>query len=180
MHRKRMAIMVQELSKEELLNKIEKTAHDYERDYHGCSRCTLRALQEHLNLGDDSTLLASTPLAGGIAFQGDTCGALIGGLLAVGLATASPNMEDEDALIKTMSNGYFYLRRFIREIGSSRCRDIQTVMLGRSFNMLDPEESKRADEAGIHRECPKVVGKAARIAANFILEARERAEKGKS
>ena len=170
--------MVQGLSKEELLDKIEQTAHDYERDYHGCSRCTLRALQEHLNLGDGSTFLASTPLAGGIAFQGDTCGALLGGLLAVGLATASPNIEDEAALMSTMASGYFYLRRFIREIGSSRCRDIQTVRLGRSFNMLDPEEYERSKEAGAYRECPKVVGKAARIAANFILELRERAAKG--
>jgi len=168
--------MAPEFSKEELLNKIEQAAHDYERDYHGCSRCTFRALQENLNLGDSSTLLASTPLAGGIAFQGDTCGALLGGLLAIGIATASPNMEDEEALKNTMANGYFYFRRFIREIGSSRCRDIQTVRLGRSFNLLDPQDYERSKEAGAYRECPKVVGKAARIAANFILELRERQE----
>ena len=27
--------------RDELLNKIEKEAHDYERDFHGCSRCVL-------------------------------------------------------------------------------------------------------------------------------------------
>jgi len=42
--------------------------------------------------------------------------------------------------------------------------------------MLDPKDYERAKEAGSYRECPKVTGKAARIAANFILEMRERAK----
>lgn len=32
--------------RDELLNKIEKEAHDYERDFHGCSRCVLKPLQD--------------------------------------------------------------------------------------------------------------------------------------
>ena len=67
----------------------------------------------------------------------------------------------------------------MREIGSSRCRDIQTTRLGRSFNMLDPKEYERAKEAGAYTECSKVVGKAARIAANLILEIREREKAAK-
>jgi hypothetical protein len=31
--------------------------------------------------------------------MGDTCGALIGGLMAIGLVTASDNIEDETALV---------------------------------------------------------------------------------
>lgn len=46
--------------RDELLNKIEKEAHDYERDFHGCSRCVLKPLQDHLNLGDEASLKAST------------------------------------------------------------------------------------------------------------------------
>lgn len=171
--------MQQELSKEELLDKIEEAAYNYESDYHGCSRCAFRALQDYLNLGDGSTLLASTPLAGGIVMMGDTCGALLGGILAIGLATASQNMEDEAALINTMANGYRYVRRFVRAIGSSRCRDIQTVKLGRSFNLLDPKEYERAKEAGIYKECPKVVGTASRLAAEVILEIREKEKAAK-
>jgi len=43
-------------SRTELLDKIEKAAHDYERDFHGCSRCVLKPLQDHLGLGDNSSL----------------------------------------------------------------------------------------------------------------------------
>jgi len=79
--------------RDELLNKIEKEAHDYERDFHGCSRCVLKPLQDNLNLGDEASLKASTPLAAGVAMRGETCGAFLGGLLAVGIATAKRGSE---------------------------------------------------------------------------------------
>jgi len=168
--------MAPELPKEELLNKIEETAYNYEKAYTGCSRCALRAVQEHLNLGDDSAIMAVAPLAGGIAFHGDTCGALLGGLMAVGLATASSNMEDQEALQASLAAGYRLHRRFVREVGSSRCRDIQTAHLGRFYNFADPKEYERFKEAGGYNECAKIVGKAARLAAGSILDLREKEE----
>jgi len=60
-------------SREELLDKIEKEAHDYERDFHGCSRCVLKPLQDNLDLGDEASLKASTTLAAGVAMRGETC-----------------------------------------------------------------------------------------------------------
>ena len=57
--------MPEKASREELLNKIEEAAHDYEKGFHGCSRCVLKALQDHFELGDGNSLKASTPLAAG-------------------------------------------------------------------------------------------------------------------
>ena len=72
--------MSEKPSREELLSRIEKEADNYERDSHGCSRCVLKPLQDHLNLGDDESFKASTPLAAGVAMRGETCGALLGGI----------------------------------------------------------------------------------------------------
>jgi len=171
--------MTQGLSKEELLDKIEETAHNYERDYHGCSRCTLHALQEHLGLGNELTFQASTPLAAGVAMRGETCGALLGGLLAVGLATASKEMGDLAAASGSTAMGFRYARRFERAMGSSICRDIMTARLGRFFNLADVKEYEEFGKAGGYRECAEVVGKAARLAAEFILELRENDRVGK-
>ena len=168
--------MVPGLSKEELLDKIEKAAQSYEGNYHGCSRCVLLALQEHLDLGDDLTFQASTPFAAGIAMRGETCGALLGGLLAVGLATASKNIEDEPALFGSLAAGFRFYRRFEREMGATLCRDIQKAKLGRYFNIADPNEYEEFKKAGGYVECPKVVGKASRLAAEFILELREKSQ----
>ena len=68
--------MPEKASREELLNKVEETAHGYEKEFHGCSRCVFKALQDHLDLGDGVTLKASTPLAAGVAMRGETCGPL--------------------------------------------------------------------------------------------------------
>jgi C_GCAxxG_C_C family probable redox protein len=165
--------MVQGLSKEELLDKIEKTAQSYASKYHGCSRCVLLALQEHLNLGDDLTFQASTPLAGGIALRGETCGALTGGLLAVGLVAASKKIEDEAAFIHSLVAGFELCRRFEKEMGSTLCRELQKARLGRYHNLADPREVEEAKKAGLNEECPKIVCKACRLTAEFILELQE-------
>ena len=158
------------MSKEELLDRIEETARNYERKYHGCSRCVLLSLQEHLNLGNDLTFQASTPLGGGAAMRGETCGALLGGLLAVGLATASKEIEDEAALASSLAAGFRYARRFEKAIGCSICREIMEAKLGRYFSLADPKEYEQFKEAGGYEVCSNVVGQASRLAAEFILE----------
>lgn len=160
--------MVQQ-SQQEFLDRVEKTAHDYEAKYHGCSRCVVQALLDHLKLGDGSVFKASIPLAAGIAMKGETCGALIGGIMILGLALGSDNIEDENWMDSLIA-GYRLFRRFEKEIGSTSCGEIQQARLGRAFNIADPEDYEEFKKAGGYVECPKVVGKAARLTAQMILE----------
>ena len=166
--------MTDKQSRDELLDKIEKAAHDYERDFHGCSRCVLKPLQDHLNLGDDASLKASTTLAAGVAMRGETCGALLGGLLAVGIVTASEDLKDVNALTNSLASGFRLARIVEKEFGTTNCTKIQTDKLGRFYSLADPEQYKAFIEAGGYRECPKVVGKIARMTAEFILDYRDR------
>ena len=167
--------MVQELSKDEILDRIEKSAYECERQYHGCSRCTLWALEEHLELGDGSAVRAATPLAAGIAMMGETCGTLLGALMAIGQATAGEQLGDEGAFMMAMVSGYRFYRRFEGEFGSAFCRDIQKARLGRYFNLAEPEQYEAFQKAGGYEECPKVAARTARLAGEFILELREEA-----
>ena len=166
--------MSKKASREELLNRIEKEANHYERDFHGCSRCVLKPLQDHLNLGDDESFKASTPLAAGVAMRGETCGALLGGLMAVGMATASENMTDTVALRNSLAAGFRLARKVEKEFGTTNCTKIQTDKLGQFYSLADPEQYEAFIEAGGYRECSKVCGKIARITAEFIMEYRER------
>ena len=157
-------------SREELLNRIEETAHDYEKAFHGCSRCVFKALQDHLDLGDGPSLKASTPLAAGVAMRGETCGALIGGLLAVGIVTAKEDLKDSNALNTSLAAGFRLARKVEKEFGTTNCTKIQTDRLGRFYSLADPEQYKAFIEAGGYIECPKVVGKIARMTAEFIFD----------
>ncbi|MBW1703808.1 MAG: C_GCAxxG_C_C family protein [Deltaproteobacteria bacterium] len=166
--------MPEQKSRTELLDKIEKAAHDYERDFHGCSRCVLKPLQDYLGLGDDASLKASTTLAAGVAMRGETCGALIGGLLAVGIVTANEDLKDIGALTNSLASGFRLAKKVEREFGTTNCTKIQTDRLGRFYSLADPEQYKAFIEAGGYKECPKVVGKIARITAEFILDYQDR------
>jgi C_GCAxxG_C_C family probable redox protein len=161
-------------SRAELLDRIEKEAHDYERDFHGCSRCVLKPLQDNLDLGDEASLKASTTLAAGVAMRGETCGALLGGLLAVGIATASEDLKDVNALTNSLAAGFRLARNVEKEFGTTNCTKIQTDKLGRFYSLADPEQYKAFIEAGGYKECPKVVAKIARMTANFILDYRDK------
>ncbi|MBN2187375.1 MAG: C_GCAxxG_C_C family protein [Dehalococcoidia bacterium] len=165
--------MAQESSKEELLDKIEKTAHDYEAKYHGCSRCVTQSLVDHLKIGDTSTFKASIPLCAGVAMRGETCGALLSGILAVGIALGKEDIKDEDWM-GALAAGYRLSRRFEKEIGSTSCKEIQKARLGRAFNIADVNDYEEFKKAGGYVECPKVVGKAARLAAQLIIEESEK------
>lgn len=162
--------MEEKRDRDELLNKIEKEAHDYERDFHGCSRCVLKPLQDHLNLGDEASLKASTPLAAGVAMRGETCGAFLGALLAVGIATASGELKDTGALADSLASGFRLARIVEKELGTTNCTEIQKDKLGRFYSLADPKEYEAFIEAGGYVHCSKVVGKIARIAAQFILD----------
>jgi C_GCAxxG_C_C family probable redox protein len=161
---------------EELLNAIEKEASDLEQKYRGCSRSSLSALQKHFSIGDEKTLKASTPLAAGVALKGEVCGALLGGLLAVGLVTASENLGDPKALGKSLAVGHKLYNRFVKEMGTANCLEIQRRRLGKPYHLADPKEYEDFQKAGGYTECSKVVGKAARLAAEFILELKKKTE----
>ena len=158
------------------MNKIEKTAHNYEKEFHGCSRCVFKALQDHLDLGDGPTLKASTPLAAGVAMRGETCGALLGGMLAVGIVTAEEDLKDSNALNNSLAAGFRLAKKVEKEFGTTNCTRIQTERLGRFYSLADPEQYKAFIEAGGYVECRKVVGIIARMTAESILDYLEKKE----
>jgi C_GCAxxG_C_C family probable redox protein len=167
--------MTSEASRDALLDKIEKEAYEYERDVHGCSRCVLKPLQDHLRIGDSLTLKASTPLAAGVAMRGETCGAFLGALMVVGMATASEDFEDDVALRNSLASGFRFARKVEKELGTTNCTQIQTDQLGRFYSLADPAQYEAFIGAGGYDKCSRVCGKIARMAAAFILDYREKA-----
>jgi hypothetical protein len=62
------------------------------------------------------------------------------------------------------------LERFESEYGSSRCADIQTQLMGRSFDLLDPVDWEEFVKAGGHdTHCPGVVGNAVKWTIEVLL-----------
>lgn len=156
-------------SREKLLDRIAWAAYYNDRAYEGCSRSVLQALQSHLHLRDGGALRASTALAAGVARMRETCGALIGGIMAIGLVQGREELYDVEAYRATMKASYDMYYRFRQEVGGTICFDIQNRLFGRTFDFKVDEQAEDWYRAGGLETCPMVCGIAARIAADIII-----------
>ena len=113
----------------------------------GCSQSVLGAIQEEFAIGNIDSFKAATVLSGGVARNGETCGAIIGALLALGLVIGRKRMEDYDAYQGAMKVAIEVRDKFMKELKtqfdfqgeleSTLCRHIQEKIYGRAFNLAD-------------------------------------------
>ena len=136
---------------------------------HNCAQSTFYSLSEQFGLGGDDVLKALTPLPG-LAERGQTCGAITGALMAMGLIYGRDNIEDWQKYRSSLIPTNKFCHRFEEEMGTTQCCQIQEKAFGRSFNLMDPEDLKAFQKAGATAKCTKVVQKACRLAAEIILE----------
>lgn len=142
-------------------------------------------MQEELGLGDAQSFRAATVLSGGVAGRGETCGALLGALMGLGLAQGRDRMEDTAQYRRTMVPALEMSRRFQQELQAqfgfsapletTLCREIHTRIYGQAFDLTDPEGLRAFLEAGGHSPegCPKVCAVAAQVAAEHLIRARQ-------
>jgi len=160
-------------SKEETLEEVYKKAYRYEAEIGSCPQCVYSAIMETLDIGDPKVVKASDALAGGTSLSTKgTCGALVGGLLAIG-SVAGRSYEDFKK--GSSKRRVFYpskklYDKFKQEYGSIVCRDIHKKLFGRTFDLIDREDYEEFEKMGAHVDkCPEVSGKAACWAAEIIL-----------
>ena len=166
---------------EERILRVKRKALEYDRDYAGCAQSVLGALQEEFGIGNGESFKAATVLSGGIARQGETCGAIIGALSALGLVIGRESIEDTDAYRAMMAPSMAVLTGFKEELQkqfgfeealtTTLCRHIQERVYGRSFDLTSQEDYRAFLESGGHSEtgCPKVCQIAAEVTAEKIL-----------
>lgn len=160
-------------SQKDILDDVYQRAFQYEARLGSCPQCVLAALKETLDVGDDSIFKASQGLAGGTALSSEgTCGALAGGMIAIGSLVGRTYQEFSEGKKKRLV--FKYTRqlydRFVREYGSSLCCGVQKKIFGRSYILLDKQQYEAFEKAGAHVDkCTSVAGNAAKWTAEIIL-----------
>ena len=136
-----------------------------------CAQTTFLTLQEEFNLEGDEILKALTPFPG-IALRGETCGAVTGSLMALGLIHGrdKEHLSDWQAYLKSLPPARRFCRRFEEELGSTMCGDIVEEEFGQRFDLADPVEAMQWMNCGALDRCGAVIGKGVRIAADIILK----------
>ena len=153
-------------SKEKLIEQAYHLAFKYEAEIGSCPQCVLAAIKETLNVGDESTVKAADALARGTTLSTKgTCGALVGGMLAISSIYGREYVDFKDG--KKKRRVFKYAKKlydkFVDEYNSPLCEGVQKKIFGRSFNLLDSKEYKKFEKAGAHVDkCPGVAGNVAR------------------
>lgn len=176
-------------SDHERIERVKQQAHDNDR-HSGCSQAVLLALQDEFGIGNDEVFKAATVLSGGVARHGETCGALLGALMGLGLVSGRDKMEDTQAYRAAMAPSAELIARFKEELKeqfgfedelhSTLCRQIQEKIYGQGFDMTDPEDYHAFLDSGGHSSsgCFTTCGIAAQVAAEKIIELLKEQEKG--
>jgi C_GCAxxG_C_C family probable redox protein len=161
--------------REALLKQAYDLGFEYEKTYRGCSQSAIAAIQDTLNIRDDSVFKAGTGLAAGGGLTGiGVCGGYVGGVMVISqlLGRERDNFADPEKIrFRSFALARKFLEQYMQQFASIICRDIQTHTFGRPYYIADPEEFDKFEEAGAHVDkCTHVVGKASQLAVKFILD----------
>ncbi|MFW6056557.1 MAG: C-GCAxxG-C-C family protein [Chloroflexota bacterium] len=165
-------------SKQERIERVSKKAGDYEEMSVNCAQGTLAALQEEFGLEGGRELLKSATFMPGMMSRKETCGAILGGLMALGLAYGRDKLYDpawstpeaNEEMFKYREKVYRYCETFKNEFGSTMCGVIRPLLMGRDYDTMDPDERRQFLEDGGKQKCRIPPETAARIAAEILLE----------
>ena len=127
---------------QEILDKAYQLAYDYDIKFGCCPQCVLLAVQETIGIVTDELITASHTLSGGGGLRGEgTCGALAGGLLALGAKFGRPKERfGKGKFLKSFQAGKELMDWFKEEFKGQSCNDIQVDQGGKVYNMWDPQE----------------------------------------
>jgi len=89
-----------------------------------CAQAVLWALAERAGLDPETALKIATGLGAGLGRRQETCGALTGGILALGLLHGAGEGADRAVVEATYDRVRALIERFEREHGASRCREL--------------------------------------------------------
>jgi C_GCAxxG_C_C family probable redox protein len=151
------------------LSPISQRAIELLQECGNCAQTSFAILNEEHDLDGDQVLKALTPFPG-IALRGETCGAVVGSLMALGLVYGRDDLQDWNAYIRSLPPARKFCRRFEERHGSTSCSAILEEKLGHSFDLADKVEAMQYAMSGGPEACAEVVTFAVEIASQSIDE----------
>jgi C_GCAxxG_C_C family probable redox protein len=134
-----------------------------------CAQTSFAVLQEEFDLDGANIIKALTPLPG-IALRGETCGAVTGCLMAIGLVCGRDALDDWKGYLASLPPSRRFCRRFEEEHGSTACAALLEAKLGRRYDLADRVDAFDYVAAGGKETCGKIITSAVHIAAEVIMK----------
>ncbi len=143
------------------INPIQSASDHFAQGFN-CSQAVFSAFASRLGLSEEMALKLSSPFGGGIARQGQTCGALTGALMVLGLQYGNVNPQDKEATYQMAGE---FVCRFQERHGAILCRDL----LG--CDISTPAGLQTAREQNLFNAvCPALVEGTAKLLTEFSVD----------
>jgi C_GCAxxG_C_C family probable redox protein len=158
-------------NKEEILDRVQRRAEEYNCVLRNCAKSTVLAVLEEFGLGSIEIVKALSPFPG-CGGTGWMCGGVTGGLASLGLYGGDLDLLNHDAVGRTFALAQEFMSRFEAELGGVLCPQIQEqVVFGRYMDPgAGPDSMKAFEDAKGFEKCSLVPGIGARIAAEIIID----------
>jgi len=139
------------------MSRADEAVRMFDRDF-SCAQSVFAAFADPAEVSHATALRLASGFGGGLARSGETCGAVTGAVLALGLRHCGTPAEDPQAKLAAYPAVQEFLRRFRALHGSIACRELLGADLG------TPEGRRKSQEEGlVRRRCPAFVRDAARL-----------------
>jgi C_GCAxxG_C_C family probable redox protein len=129
---------------------------------YNCAQSVFSAFSEDAGVSNELALKLTAPLGGGMARAGETCGALSGALLALGLRYGTDRPEGKEQMYRLARE---FVEQFRSQHGSLVCREL----VGYDISTTEGLQAAREHNA-FGSVCPVIVEQTARALARYIEE----------
>ncbi len=127
-----------------------------------CGQIVLLSAAPKLGLTREQALALTAGFGGGM-LAGETCGAVVGALIAIGCKNGAWQPGDQAAKGAVMEQITTFRARFAEKNGSCLCREL----LGYSVGI--PEEAQKIGELGLTQKiCPGVIWSSVELLEEFL------------
>ena len=142
-------------------SKVEKAVERFNNGFN-CSQAILGSYSEEFGLDCEKAFRVATGFGGGMR-MGDTCGAVTGAFMVLGLKYGNTTAQNQQAKNRTYEKIEEYTARFSARNGSVLCRELLGCDISR------PEGRKKAQDDGLFSTiCPEMVKNAAEILEEML------------
>ena len=144
------------------MSKVEEAVACFEEGF-SCSQAVLSAYAPQFGLERETALKVSGAFGAGMGRMGETCGAVTGAFMAIGLKHGKTHAEDEQAKERAYRLVQEFVDQFKARHGSIVCREL----LGCDLSI--PEQRALAQEKKLTAIlCPRFVHDAAEIVEQIL------------
>jgi C_GCAxxG_C_C family probable redox protein len=159
------------VNKQQILDRVQLRAEEYNLLARNCARSTALAVMEEFGLGNMEVVKALSPFPG-FGGTGWMCGGVTGGLIALGLYFGCEDLQDGEAVRRTIQAAREFMPRFEQQAGAVTCPRLhEDVVFGRYMDpAASPENMEAFAQANGFAKCGIFPGIGARIAAEIIID----------